>query len=50
LFHDVTGLFANETDTIYSDYFCHYNSRGTNMLAEAVAEKVIEALSQSEHP
>ena len=44
-FHDLTRLFAGETDTIYSDYFCHYNARGTNLLAEAVADRVLEALS-----
>lgn len=43
-FHDLTGLFSSETDTIYSDYFCHYNARGTNMLAEAVADQILQAL------
>lgn len=43
-FHDMTGLFSQETDTIYNDYFCHYNSRGTNMLAEAVADQISKVL------
>ena len=43
-FHDLTQLFAGETETIYSDYFCHYNVRGTNLLAEAVADRILETL------
>ena len=43
-FHDLTRLFADEMDTIYSDYFCHYNARGTNLLAEVVADRILESL------
>lgn len=43
-FCDLTSLFASETGTIYSDYFCHYNKRGTDMLAVAVADRIIEAV------
>lgn len=39
-FSDQTMLFADETDTIYSDPFCHYNQRGNEMLAEAVAREL----------
>jgi hypothetical protein len=37
-FADLTQLFAAETDTIYCDWFCHYNQRGNDLLAVAVAD------------
>lgn len=43
-FYDLTQLFAQEKDTIYSDYFCHYNAQGTNMLSRAVADEILAAL------
>jgi len=43
-FHDLTRLFAAIEEPIYRDPFCHYNQRGNEIFAEAVAEKVIEAL------
>jgi uncharacterized protein with GYD domain len=43
-FHDLTQLFSKETDTIYSDYFCHYNPRGTGMLSKAVSERILHLL------
>ena len=43
-FSDQTMLFQNETDTIYSDPFCHYNQRGNEMLAEAVASELLRLL------
>lgn len=42
-FHDATLLFADIDDDIYADYFCHYNQRGNDLLAEAVAEFIIDA-------
>ena len=48
VFHDLTKLFSNEADTIYNDYFCHYNSRGTNLLAEAVADRIVSMLPKDE--
>jgi hypothetical protein len=45
-FHDLTRLFAEDHDTIYSDYFCHYNERGTNMLSEHVASFILDALAK----
>lgn len=44
-FHDLTQLFQDQTETIYSDYFCHYNAAGTRMLAEAVADRVVRAIA-----
>ncbi len=44
-FHDLTNLFVEEHETIYKDYFCHYNKRGSNLLAEAVAARILESLA-----
>lgn len=44
-FHDLTQLFSQETETIYADYFCHYNERGTNLLAEAVADELAKVVA-----
>jgi hypothetical protein len=45
-FHDLTMLFADVEETIYSDYFCHYNQRGNDLLAERVAGLIAEALEE----
>lgn len=42
-FHDLTQLFSTTEETIYADYFCHYNQQGNDMLAEAVVEKLRQA-------
>lgn len=47
-FQDLTQLFSSETETVYSDYFCHYNKRGTDLLAEAVADIILDTLSNVE--
>jgi len=36
-FHDLTGLYAARTETIYRDVCCHVNLRGNELLAEAIA-------------
>jgi hypothetical protein len=36
-FHDLTGLYAAHTETIYRDVCCHVNLRGNELLAEAIA-------------
>jgi len=41
-FVDLTSLFSRETDTIYADYFCHYNQRGNDLLATAVARALAD--------
>lgn len=43
-FHDLTPLFADQTDTIYSDYFCHYNQKGNDLLAAAVARLLLDSM------
>ena len=45
-FHDLTQLFAKEMETIYCDYFCHYNQRGNDLLATTVADRVIDSIRQ----
>lgn len=45
-FHDLTQLFAKETETIYCDCFCHYNQRGNDLLGTAVADRVIDSFRQ----
>lgn len=44
-FSDQTMLFAGEADTIYCDPFCHYNQRGNEMLAAAVADELAQLIS-----
>jgi hypothetical protein len=47
-FHDLTMLFAEIEEPLYADRFCHYNERGNRLLAEAVAERLVEALAPSQ--
>jgi hypothetical protein len=42
-FVDLTMLFADVTDPIYVDPFCHYNGRGNELLARAVGERIVGA-------
>lgn len=44
-FHDLTQLFAQISDPIYADRFCHYNEAGNILLARAVAKQVLEKLN-----
>lgn len=46
-FSDQTMLFGDETDTIYSDPFCHYNQRGNEMLAAAVVQALLQLIPDS---
>ena len=39
-FHDLSDLFAETTETIYRDKCCHFNRRGRERLAEAIAEHI----------
>ena len=45
-FHDLTMLFADVEEPIYADQFCHYNARGNDILARAVAERIVGACSR----
>ena len=38
---DATALFDDESQTIYSDNCCHYNQRGNDKLAKAVASAML---------
>lgn len=44
---DLTQIFAKTTDTLYVDPFCHVNHRGSEMLAAALGDCVIESLSNA---
>jgi len=39
--HDLSQLFAGVTEDIYIDKCCHYNLRGTNALATAIADRIL---------
>jgi hypothetical protein len=45
-FHDLSRLFANVSDPLYADAYCHFNKQGNDLLAGAVAEAIIAALDQ----
>jgi hypothetical protein len=47
-FHDLTRLFAAFADPIYIDSCCHYNQKGNDLLAEAVAEALLSNLERTE--
>ena len=48
-FHDLTRLFAAFADPIYVDTCCHYNQKGNDLLAEAVAEALLANLDHASH-
>ena len=45
-FHDLTKLFAAFANPIYVDTCCHYNQKGNDLLAEAVAEAMLAHLEK----
>lgn len=45
-FHDLTMLFSKVQEPIYADPFCHYNQRGNDMLAKAIADAIRTALER----
>jgi hypothetical protein len=47
-FHDLTMLFANVEERLYADQFCHYNAQGNEILARAVAERIVDAFETRE--
>ena len=47
-FHDLTQLFTDQTHTIYSDYFCHYNQTGNDLLAAAVARLLLDSMRDAD--
>jgi len=40
-FHDLTGIFAGDPETIYIDNCCHYNQAGYEIMAEAIARAIL---------
>lgn len=40
-FYDLTGLFREETRTIYGDSCCHVNQLGNELLAKAIARAIL---------
>lgn len=41
-FVDLTGVFADEPETIYRDTCCHANERGNEILGRAIADAIVE--------
>jgi hypothetical protein len=41
-FHDLSMLFRDEPDTLYVDTCCHYNQRGVDLVARAIAAAIID--------
>lgn len=39
-FHDLSMLFAAERETLYTDICCHFNQRGNEIFARAIAERI----------
>lgn len=46
-FTDLTWLFAGERESLYVDPCCHFNERGNELLAQAVARVLTEELARS---
>jgi hypothetical protein len=44
-FHDLTAVFADVSDELYSDSCCHVNKEGNAALARAIAKELIAHLS-----
>jgi hypothetical protein len=43
-FGDLTGVFANERRSVYSDFCCHVNQLGADLIAREVARVISERL------
>ncbi len=41
-YHDLTQLFANHPEAIYNDGCCHFNQAGIDLMADAVAQAILE--------
>uniref|UniRef100_A0A7C4LKJ9 SGNH/GDSL hydrolase family protein n=1 Tax=Schlesneria paludicola TaxID=360056 RepID=A0A7C4LKJ9_9PLAN len=39
-FHDLTQIFADNTEVLYADDCCHFNTRGNELLAVALAQRI----------
>jgi hypothetical protein len=47
-FQNLTNLFSDVSETVYADYFCHYNQHGNDLFAEAIAGKIAAELSRGD--
>lgn len=47
-FLDLSGLYAEEQRTMYSDHCCHFNEEGNDILARAIAIRLREVLENSQ--
>ena len=43
-YFDLTGIFADNPETLYGDTCCHFNERGNELLAAAMAQRLEPAL------
>ena len=39
--YDLTGIFKNHPETLYKDTCCHVNVKGSDIIANAIADKVV---------
>ena len=46
-YYDLTGIFAANRETLYSDACCHFNARGNELLAAAMVERLAPALRRA---
>jgi hypothetical protein len=42
IFFDSTGIFKNETRTLYTDTCCHFNALGYEIYAKFIAKKIVD--------
>ena len=45
-YHDLTQIFADNRETLYSDDCCHLNARGYELLADAMVQRLAPALQR----
>ena len=45
-YHDLTQIFADNGETLYSDDCCHLNARGYELLADAMVQRLAPALQR----
>ncbi len=41
-FHDLTGVFRDVSEALYIDTCCHFNTRGNAIMAEVVAQAILD--------
>ena len=49
-FLDLTMLFADETEPIYADPWCHYNEAGNSRVAQVIAKELVKILPDPATP